>query len=79
MTTSTNNYLTVVFRADASIALEGFSASYTTLNATLGTCRGRSRSRNPLCFKNDNALAQSTPVCGREKSVVNGPNGISIS
>ena len=34
--TSTNNVMTVVFVSDRSIAMEGFSASYTTINGSAG-------------------------------------------
>ena len=34
--TSTENVLSIVFVSDSSIATEGFSASYTTANATSG-------------------------------------------
>lgn len=34
--TSTNNALTVVFQSDSSVAMEGFSATYITQNATTG-------------------------------------------
>lgn len=35
--TSTDNQLTLLFVSDASLATEGFSASYTSINASTGT------------------------------------------
>ena len=35
--TSSSNVLTVVFKSDSSIAHDGFSASYTALDGSLGT------------------------------------------
>lgn len=35
-TTSSTNFLTVVFVSDESLAYEGFSAGYVTLNASTG-------------------------------------------
>jgi len=34
--TSTNNVMIVMFVSDRSVATQGFSASYTTVNATAG-------------------------------------------